>query len=329
MATHRQLTATTRYLRFPFAPDHRTRLQDGSECPHCHGKHVQKWGSFSSRQRYRCRGCGRTFSTFTGTALCYLKRPDRWRRFLWCVDGRLTVRTSAAVLGVHKDTALRWRHRLLDQWRKEPKPRLKGRIVVGDFSIPHSAKGSRSLARPARVRGEPWGFPSTQTGPVTVLVAWASPTAMVIKKVGVRRLRAGDYDEQITPRVRDATEIVGFRGPMCALAGFAGRIGASYSWERRSFSPTQVFLVRRELRAWLKPFKGVSTRRLDNYLEWFRRRGGSREPTVPADRVRVERTTAGGRSGSSPMDRTGTKDSKEMTPLLALRHRSPRSPTCP
>lgn len=273
MATDTALAATTRYLRFPLAEDHRAPVQDGSRCPHCRAKRVQKWGTFSSRQRYRCCGCGRTFSTFTATPLYYLKRPDRWPRFLWCVDGRLTVRSSAAVLGVTKDTALRWRHRLLDHWRQEPKPRLKGRLIVGDFCIPHSDKGGRLLDRPARHRGEPWGLPSTQTGPVTVLVAWESPRAMILESVGIRRLRPDDYDERIAPRVRTVTEITGFRGPSCALAAFAHRLGAAYSQERRSFFPRQVFLVRHEVRAWLRPFRGVSTRRLDNYLEWFRRRG--------------------------------------------------------
>ena len=333
MATNDQLSDTTRYLRFALAPDHRAPVQDGSACPHCRTKHVQKWGRFSGRQRYRCTDCGRTFSTFTGTALHHLKRPDLWRRFLWCIDGRLTVRSSAAVLGVDKDTALRWRHRLLAQWRNESRPRLNGRIVVGHFSIPHSDKGGRYLQRPPRQRGEPWFLPGFQTGPVTVLVALedlvpaqapvapksgtgnipaptqgslpaavpaatpvSSPVAnpvdspaMLIEHVGVRRLRSADYDRRIPPRMGDVTEIVGCKGPLSPLARFAGRVGADYTVERRSFFPHRVFLVRRELRGWLRPFRGVATRRLDNYLEWFRRRRGRGAdrgpPTTPADRA--------------------------------------------
>lgn len=280
MATHAQVASTIHYLRSAHAPHHRAPIQDGAACAHCHGSRVQKWGGFSGRQRYRCRDCGRTFSTFTGTALHHLKRAELWRRFLGCIDGRLTVRSSAEVLDIDKDTALRWRHRLLDQWRREPKPRLKHRLVIGDFCLPHSDKGGRYLQRPPRRRGEPWGFPSFQTGPVTVLVALerrthaSGSTAMIIESVGVRRFIPEDYDSRITHRVREITEIVGCGGPCCALAGFAGRLGASYRSERRSFFPREVFLIRREVRSWLRPFRGVATRRLDNYLEWFRRRGG-------------------------------------------------------
>lgn len=317
MATGPALHSTTRYLRFPLMEDHRAPLQNGSSCAHCRSRRVQKWGRFSGRQRYRCRECRRTFSTFTGTALYYLKRPERWRQFLWCVDGRLTVRTSAAVLGCHKDTALRWRHRLLAQWRKEPRPRLKGRIVIGDFCMPHSDKGGRSLARPSRRRGEPWTFASQQTGPVTVLVAWEHPAAMILESVSGRRIYGGDYDVRLAPRIRDVTEIIGFAGPMGPLAAFARRVGAGYDRDRRSFHPTQVFIVRRELREWLRPFRGVATRRLDNYLEWFRRRGSGASPppagpTLPADRARGRERSGDPGLGRAPPDRA--------LPLLRSRH---------
>lgn len=278
MATNPDLARTTRYLRFPFARDHRAPLCDGSACPHCDGTHIQKWGSFSGRQRYRCCECGRTFSTFTGTALRYLKHPDRWRRFLWCVDGRLTVRRSAAVLGVNKDTALRWRHRLLEQWRQEPRARLKGTIVIGHFFVPHSAKGSRSLARPARRRGQGWDMFGSQRGSVSVLVAWQRPEAMIIESLGVGRPRPEDYELRIAPRIANITEIVGIRGQKGPVANFARRVAAPYRREKGSIYPARVSQVRGNLRAWLRPFRGVASRRLNNYLEWFRRCGGFHGP---------------------------------------------------
>lgn len=280
MAATTSLDHTVRYLRFPLLEDHRSPVRDGSSCPHCDGKRVIKWGRSSSRQRYRCRDCGRTFSTFTATALYCLKRPDLWRQFLWCMDGRLTVRASAAVLGVDKDTALRWRHRLLEQWRHAPKPRLKRRLVIGEFSVPHSAKGSRRLRRPARRRGEEWSFPSIQTGPVMVLVAWESEKAMLLRSVP-GRVTSRDYYRIIAPRAGKLAEIVGAGGESCGVAGFARRLGVTYTSERRSFEPVRVFLVRRELRAWLRPFHGVASRRLDNYLEWFRRSASGRYQQLP------------------------------------------------
>ena len=130
MSSHSPLGATGPYLRFPLRAEHRVGLRDGKLCPLCRGTRIQKWGHFAGRQRFRCRDCRRTFSTFTGTPLRYLKRPERWRAFLWCIEGRLTVRASGAALHIDKNTALRWRHRVLDHWRLEPHRQLRGSVGV-------------------------------------------------------------------------------------------------------------------------------------------------------------------------------------------------------
>lgn len=287
------LAGTIRYLRFPLEEDHRLGVQDGSACPHCSGMQVQKWGRFSGRQRFRCCQCRRTFSTFTATALHYLKRPERWTAFLWCVDGRLTIRRSAAVVGINKDTALRWRHRLLEQWRAEPRPRLKGRLAIGHFCLPGSEKGKAILHRPARRRGEAWSLPFLQTDPVTVLAAWEGPTALILRTVDPVRLANRHYQQLVAPRVRSVTEIVGAAGPAGPLSRFAKGLDVPYRMEKKGLWPSEVYQVRKTLRRWLRPFRGVASRRLDNYLEWFRRRGLPPSPTDPADR-------AGGWSATLP-----------------------------
>ena len=47
-------------------------------CPHCQGLHVVRNGHADGRQRYKCRDCGRSFNTLTGTPLARLRRRERW-----------------------------------------------------------------------------------------------------------------------------------------------------------------------------------------------------------------------------------------------------------
>ena len=269
------MDATIRYLRFPLSPDHRAPLQDGRACPHCAARHIQKWGTFSGRQRYRCCGCGRTFSTFTATALHSLKRPDRWRRFLWCHDGRLSVRASAAVVRINKNTALRWRHRLLEQWRQSPGPKLQGRVIVREFTMPESQKGTRATTRPARHRAAEFWWGDRDCPYVAVLAAWSRPRSLVLKNLGPTPIPLGQLrdacERYLTPRTGTVTELVNDRGPYHTFAQFARQSGLSYTREHALEFPPQIRFVRLDLRRWLAPFRGVATRRLDNYLEWFRR----------------------------------------------------------
>ena len=83
----------------------------------------------------------------------------------------------------------------------------------------------------------------------------------------------------------DVKEVMGFRGPRCALAGFARRIGAEYRPDPRSMSflPYELRPVRHRLKGWLRPFNGVATKYLPNYLQWFRTSVASRTPSNPRD----------------------------------------------
>jgi len=296
MPTDANLAATIGYLRFPLRVEHRAALCDGSHCPHCDGVRIQKWGRFlgraapedpraapedpraapedprSARQRFRCLDCGRTFSTFTRTPLRYLKRPQRWRGFLWCTEGRLTLRRTAAVLGIDKDTALRWRHRLLDHWRREGHPRLRGRISVGEFTMPLNEKGSRRLRRAARRHSEP----ASRKGPEAELVPLVAAVQEDGRDLSIQRITRlppgrADYASVLVPLLGHVEEVASWRGPLCPLAAFAREMGATYRIEQRAPRETNLFRLRRELRRWLRPLYGVATRRLENYLEWFRR----------------------------------------------------------
>ena len=55
------------------------RLQVLRTCPHCGGAHVVRNGTAGGLQRYRCRGCGRTFNALTATPLARLRhRAAGW-----------------------------------------------------------------------------------------------------------------------------------------------------------------------------------------------------------------------------------------------------------
>ena len=49
---------------------------DGSPviCPHCAGQRVVRNGQADGLQRYKCRGCGKTFNALTATPLARLRQ---------------------------------------------------------------------------------------------------------------------------------------------------------------------------------------------------------------------------------------------------------------
>lgn len=88
-------------------------------CPHCGANRLYRHGFASGLQRFRCPSCRKTCNALTGTPLAHLRRRDRWRPFLESLIESLSVRDSANVVGIHRNTSFRWRHRFLAAGRHD------------------------------------------------------------------------------------------------------------------------------------------------------------------------------------------------------------------
>jgi transposase-like protein len=255
-----------------------TRLRDCSSCPRCDSRHVIRWGRSATSPRFRCRGCGQTFSPSTATPLAYLKKRDRWAAFCACVNGTMTVRRAAVHIGVHRDTAFRWRHRLLDALRAgeyhlsdAPSPALRalrGRILVGEAWFMFSEKGSRNLDRPARRHGYVTDWLNAPRA--WVVVGRHEGGRSVHALVGRRRPNAADVAHALEPVAGPDVTLVSRFGPFGAVAGAARRLGVvhEHGWSLPSKERIEDDIV--QLRRWLRRFCGVATRYLPNYLTWYR-----------------------------------------------------------
>lgn len=253
---------------FPFEEFRRRRFGGRPRCPYCRATHVHRWGGFSGRRRYRCVSCRRTFSDFTGTPLATLKHIDRWPDFCHCMLESLSVRRTATLIGVDKNTAFRWRHLILPAVDASDTASLASSVVFHETWFPHSEKGSRNLDRPARRRA---AFHRIDMTPVWVLVARDSSGRIASDVVGPLRPAATDLDVALGPRLAATAEFVSTFGPYGAAGMLAVRLERSY--RRAEPGAPEVMAVRRyilALRRWLKPFRGVATRYLANYLAWHR-----------------------------------------------------------
>lgn len=82
-------------------------------CPHSHGEKVIRWGCDSDIQRYRCKACGKTFNSLTGSPLARLHHHEKWSDYFRCMQESLTLRESAKRTGINLTTAFKWCHRFL------------------------------------------------------------------------------------------------------------------------------------------------------------------------------------------------------------------------
>ena len=282
-----QREALLRVLSLP-APTPGALLDSGGPghlaCPHCTGTQVSSWGSAHGLRRYRCRGCGRSFNALTGTPLARLRRKQVWLGFAAALQQTLSVRKAAKACDVAVSTAFRWRHRFLATPTACKPAQLSGIVEADETFFRRSYKGLRrwtdpaaaAPARPARRRGAPTGrrgTPLDEQVPVLIVRDRQKATSDAV----LDNLSAQAIGTHLVPLLaQDAllcTDTGRAYGVIARQAGLRHEpinIAAGERVRDKVFHIQNVNAYDSRLKAWMRPFNGVATRYLQNYLGWRR-----------------------------------------------------------
>ena len=221
-------------------------------CPRCGAARWYRHGRESGLQRYRCRACGKTFKSLTGTPLARLHHKERWLAYLDSMLASHTVRAAASRVGVHRNTSFRWRHRFLALPRTDRAPLLHGIAEADEMFLLESQKGSRHLTRPARRRGGKAHRRGISQEQVCILVARDRNGRTLDYVAGRGPLTKASLRHCLLPSLDP--DILLVTDANAAYRAFAREAGISHEAVN--------------LRTWLHRFHGVATRYLPNYLGW-------------------------------------------------------------
>ena len=131
-----------------------TRVSEKPICPHCSHEQVSRWGFANGLQRYRCGACRATFNALTDTPLAGLRHKAKWIDYAKQLVEGTSIRKSAAAVGIHPNTAFRWRHRFLKLPNDQKAISLAGIAEADETYFLESQKGRRQgLNRAPRKRG--------------------------------------------------------------------------------------------------------------------------------------------------------------------------------
>jgi transposase-like protein len=250
------------------------RLSPACACPHCADQHVVRNGQADGLQRYKCRGCGRTFNALCGTPLARLRQRGKWLAQAHVLAEGLSVHQAAERLQVAPSTAFRWRHRFLALPQSVKSQTLIGIAEADETFILRSRKGQHPTGRQPRRRGGKSSTRGTSDDHVPVLVA---------------RDRSGASTDFILKRA-DRAQLVAVLAPVLApdallctdgssaLAAAARQIGVEHhplnmTSGARVQGPWHIQNVNAyhgRLKEWMRRFHGVATSYLASYLGWFR-----------------------------------------------------------
>lgn len=245
-----------------------------STCPHCRGGRLVRHGQASGLQRYRCRGCGKTFNALTATPLARLRHKNKWLDQVEVMRDGLSVPHAAARLGVAPSTAFRWRHRFLQLPRTLKGATLSGVVEADETYFLRSRKGQAVQGRRARARGGRARKRGANDEHEPVLV--------VRNRSGVTEQFILDRADKIETLTALAS-VLAADAVLCtdgsgALAAAAQHLGIEHhalnlSSRLRVQGPWHIQNVNAyhsRLKQWIRRFRGIASSHLPSYLAWFK-----------------------------------------------------------
>ena len=184
-----------------------------------------------------------------------------------------SIRKTAAVCGIHRNTAFYWRHKILDALQNMANTvQLNGIVEVDETFFSVSYKGNRNLPRQAHKRGSEIHIRGLSREKVCVPCAVNRSGLSIAKVSNLGRVSTqaihNVYDGRIT---RDSTIVT---DKASAYIRFAEANELNLVQLKNGVAKKGIYNIQHinnyhsRLKKFMNNFNGVSTKYLNNYLIW-------------------------------------------------------------
>lgn len=259
-------------LQYPESiPEIVKQLENQSgECPHCKHKESQKWGTANGRQRFRCKSCHKTFNTLTGTELNHMHKLDLLDKYTETMMDSKPLRQAAKACGINLTTAFNWRHKLLKAGNALKSDVFDGIVEIDETMFKLSEKGNRNIeGRKPRKRG------TDKAEKIKVVIA-VDRSGHICESV-MKQFKLETLKTEFLPRLNKEI-VLCTDGHMnyeylTSKANLKHVVLNSNKGERvkeKVFHIQTVNGYHSRVKKWVGHFRGVASKYLQHYLNWFR-----------------------------------------------------------
>lgn len=248
-------------------------------CPHCSSKKTHKRGKQKGVQMYRCTGCDKWYSETTGTALYDIKLKSKWQSYITCMEKGMPIKRIAKELGISIQTSFDWRHKILSSLDQFTPGVLTDEIECDELELAMNEKGNRNLSRKPRKRSS--DFKRNQgKGKITtiqVVTAVSRNGQKILKAVESKRLNKKEIAKVLDGKLAANSTLITDKHPSYKAYAASNttlkhkRLLAKDHVDKndKTVHLQKVNNVHAQLRGFLRPFNGVSSKYLQNYLNWY------------------------------------------------------------
>jgi transposase-like protein len=265
----------------PRAQDSRRHLLDNKmgQCPHCSHTGYVRFGRDKGSQRYKCKSCKRSFTEYTGTWMAGLHRKDKIDAYLDLMLEEKSLDKIRDALAINKKTAFDWRHKVLSSLSFTDQDDFSGITESDETFFFKSEKGKQVSGRKARKRGGTSKKKGIDRDRVAVIVTQDRKSVLDLTVATIGSIKKSDIEKAIGGHIKPGKAI------LCSDAsviyrGFALDKKLEHHALKKIINQhikggiyhiQHVNSTHNRLKKWMNNvFWGVSTKYLQQYMNWFR-----------------------------------------------------------
>ena len=250
-------------------------------CPKCNSEHIIKNGHDKNKiQTYKCKDCKKKFNACTNTLVSHVKLTyEQLLIFFECMDNKLSIRKTAAKMNVNKNTVFLLRHKVLDCIsiiRENIK--LRGTAEGDETYESINLKGTKkenmprfSKPRSSNNENSKRGINDHQVCIASVIDEYDN---FFLEIVGTGPITSLEVEKAFYNRLNDVTCLI----TVCKTSYEKFAKDNSIRLEQvksgtykniNGYSLGNINSLHSEWATFVSSFRGVSTKHLQHYLDWF------------------------------------------------------------
>lgn len=251
-----------------------------SSCPYCSSTNIVKNGHTKTKiQTYKCKTCSKRFNdltgtVFSGTHLTY----EQIEIFIQCFDDKISLRKTAERAEINKNTAALLRYKFIDSFKEiRENIKLTGDVEADETYRTINLKGTKPSKMPRLSKPRKSSGTSTRginKHKVCILSAIDEFDNIFLKIAGNGPATSAMIENYLAPKIGNINMLI------TDCKSSYESVAKNNDWNLKQIksktyvdedgnSLSSINSVHSEITTFLAPFRGVSTKHLQGYLDWL------------------------------------------------------------
>lgn len=256
------------------------KVKTKKECPHCQSLNIVKNGHNKNKvQIYKCKDCKKKFNACSCTLAAHIKLTyEQLTIFFECMNDKLSIRKTAVKMKVNPNTVFLLRHKVLDcisEIRENIK--LKGTVEADETYESINLKGTKTnnMPRFSKPRSSKGGSKrGISNHQVCIASAIDEYDNCFLEIVGTGPITSDEVELAFSGKIENVTTFVtdcksSYEKFMSKNNIKLEQVKSGTYVNSNGYNLATINSLHSEWSTFLSHFKGVSTKHLQHYLDWF------------------------------------------------------------